>query len=61
MSTDIESDGPVPGLNSMLSFGSAALLADKSCLGTFEINLDVLPEAAPDSATMAWWATKPEA
>jgi len=28
VSTDIEADGPIPGPNSMLSFGSAAFLAD---------------------------------
>jgi hypothetical protein len=30
VSTDIEADGPIPGMNSMLSFGSAAYLADKT-------------------------------
>src|SRR5437867_2235196 len=61
VSTDIETDGPVPGLNSMLSFGSAAFLADKSLISTFSANLETLPEAAADPETIAWWATKPEA
>ena len=30
VSTDVEADGPIPGQNSMLSFGSAAYLADKN-------------------------------
>jgi hypothetical protein len=30
ISTDIEADGPIPGPNSMLSFGSAAFRADKT-------------------------------
>jgi len=61
VSTDVETDGPVPGLNSMLSFGSAAFLADKTLVGTFSANLELLPEAASDPVTMAWWKTKPEA
>jgi hypothetical protein len=61
ISTDIEADGPVPGLNSMLSFASAAFLADKSLIATFSANLEVLAGASSDPETMAWWATKPEA
>ncbi|MBF0106938.1 MAG: hypothetical protein HQM16_16620 [Deltaproteobacteria bacterium] len=30
ISTDVEADGPIPGMNSMLSFGSAAYLEDKT-------------------------------
>ena len=30
VSTDVETDGPIPGVNSMLSFASAAYLADKT-------------------------------
>lgn len=61
ISTDIEADGPVPGLNSMLSFASAAFLADKTLLSTFASNLEALPDAASDPATMAWWKTQPKA
>src|ERR1700742_4814673 len=61
VSTDIETDGPVPGLNSMLSFGSAAYLADKTLVQTFSANLETLPEATGNPATMAWWETQPEA
>jgi hypothetical protein len=61
VSTDIEADGPVPGLNSLLSFGSAAFLADKTLMGTFSANLDTLPGAISDPTTMAWWETQPEA
>jgi hypothetical protein len=61
VSTDIESDGPVPGLNSMLSFASAAFLADKTLVSTFSANLETLPSAGCDPATMAWWETKPDA
>lgn len=61
VSTDIEADGPIPGPNSMLSFASAAFLADKTLLGTFEANLITMPDARGDAKTMAWWETQPEA
>ncbi len=46
VSTDVEADGPIPGPHSMLSFASAAMLADKTVLGTFSANLETLPGAA---------------
>lgn len=61
VSTDVEADGPIPGLYSMLSFASAAYLADKTLLGTFDANLETLPGATTDPRTMGWWATQPEA
>lgn len=61
VSTDVEADGPIPGPNSMLSFGSAAYRADKSLVGTFEANLETLPGAQGDPRTMEWWKGQPEA
>ncbi len=61
VSTDVEADGPIPGPHSMLSFGSAAYLADKTLVDTFSANLACLPEAQGHPETMAWWATQPEA
>jgi hypothetical protein len=61
VSTDVETDGPIPGPHSMLSFGSAAYSADKALVATFEANLHPLPEAQGHPDTMAWWATQPEA
>jgi len=61
ISTDIESDGPIPGAYSMLSFASAAFTADKSLVGTFEANLETLPGASEHPKTMEWWNTQPEA
>lgn len=61
VSTDIESDGPIPGPHSMLSFGSAAFTADKQLVATFEANLSTLPGSTGHPETMAWWATQPEA
>jgi hypothetical protein len=37
VSTDVEADGPIPGPNSMLSFGSAAYTGGKELIGTFRI------------------------
>lgn len=61
VSTDIETDGPIPGPNSMLSFASAAFLADKTLVSTFTANLEALPEANGDPDTMKWWEGQPEA
>ncbi len=61
VSTDVEADGPIPGPNSMLSFGSAAYTADKKLLRTFSANLVILPGAMADARTMEWWKTQPEA
>ena len=61
VSTDVEADGPIPGPNSMLSFGSAAFRADKKLIGTFTANLETLPGATGAPDTMAWWQTQPAA
>src|SRR4028119_1474272 len=61
VSTDVETDGPIPGPNSMLSLGSAAYLADKTLVSTFTANLETLPEAEGDPRTISWWATQPAA
>lgn len=61
VSTDIETDGPIPGRYSMLSLGSAAFSADSQLLDTFSINLSPLPGAQQQPETMAWWAEHPEA
>lgn len=61
ISTDIEADGKIPGINSMLSFASAAFTEEKELISTFSANLEQLPEARPDLETMKWWKTQPEA
>lgn len=61
LSTDVETDGPIPGPHSMLSLGSAAYTADKQLIATFSANLETLPDATGHPNTMAWWATQPEA
>jgi hypothetical protein len=56
VSTDVETDGPIPGPHSMLSFASAAFTADKKMLSTFSANLELLPDGNGHPDTMAWWA-----
>jgi DNA polymerase III alpha subunit (gram-positive type) len=61
VSTDVETDGPIPGPHSMLSFASAAYREDKTLIATFEANLHTLPGATGHPETMAWWQSQPEA
>lgn len=62
-SLDIETDGPCPGLNSMLSVGLAAFdpsIIDKKereePIATFYATITPLPDAKPDPGTMDWWS-----
>ena len=55
--TDIEADGPVPGLYSMISLAAAAVDEKGEVLSTFFENLLPLPTAAQHPDTMRWWAT----
>ena len=61
VSTDVETDGPIPGPHSMLSFGSAAYLPDKTLVDTFTTNLETLPGASAHPDTRAWWKKQPVA
>jgi len=61
VSTDVESDGPIPGPYSMLSFGSAAYWGDKRLVSTFSANLETLPGATSHPETVAWWQKQPAA
>jgi len=58
---DVESDGPIPGEYSMLSMGAVALNNQGVELGTFDVNLHLLPGAQQDPNTMAWWARNQDA
>ena len=61
ISVDVEADGPVPGLHSMLSLGAAAYNVWGQHVGKFSANLETLPDATTDDRTMAWWKGQPEA
>jgi hypothetical protein len=55
ISTDVETDGPIPGPHSMLSLGAAAYRANGDLVDTFTINLETLPGASGHPDTMKWW------
>ncbi len=59
--TDIESDGPSPTTNSMLSFASVVVREDGDMVGEFEAVLQPRSDRQADKRTMAWWQTQPEA
>ncbi len=67
ISVDVETDGPIPGPNSMLSLGAAAFVLDPespkgySHIDDFSVNLDTLDYATANADTMRWWATQKEA
>jgi len=60
VSVDVETDGHVPGLNSLLQIGAVAFNLKGKKLARFSINLKPLPEAKPGRSTMVWWKTQPE-
>lgn len=59
--TDIETDGPIPGPHSMLSFACAAYSNQGVLLDTFSINLEMLDGATGHPHTMKFWASEPTA
>ncbi len=61
VSTDVEADGPIPGPNSMLSFGSAAFTSSGELVSTFSANLELLEGAVGNPKTMDWWSENQEA
>jgi len=70
VSVDVETDGQVPGVSSMLSFGAVEyhVLRDPQNgvavgyerHGSFTRNLELLPRAEPHKATAKFWALHPE-
>jgi len=60
-SVDIETDGPIPIVNSMISLGCAAFNYDGTLLDTFEVNLQPLESAVQDPDTMNFWEKNQEA
>lgn len=66
ISVDVETDGPIPGPNSMLSLGAYAFQWDKHAerfegLGTFSVNLEQMEGSTPDPDTMEWWSKQGDA
>lgn len=61
ISCDIETNGPIPGDNSMLSLGAAAFTSDGKMLSTFYINFKEIEGSKPNKDTMEWWDKNKEA
>src|SRR5215471_10964614 len=62
ISLDIETDGPAPGVNSMLALGAVAFDETGEQVGGYwYTTFDPLEDATPDDDTMRWWETQPEA
>lgn len=56
-SLDIETDGPIPGVNSMLQLGCAAFTEGNGIkpISTFSMNIQKLDDAVEDAKTMQFW------
>lgn len=57
---DIETDGPVAGLHSILSIGAVASTKDEE-VGEFYQKLLPIKDARQDADTIEWWNKHPEA
>ncbi len=58
---DIETDGPLIGVNAMRSFAAVALDDAAAEVGSYNCNLSPFDGAQVDPKTEAWWRTQPEA
>lgn len=59
VSTDVETDGPIPGPHSMLSIASVAYCADRTEVGRFSDCLETLPGAGFHPDTFRFWQQNP--
>lgn len=58
ISIDIETDGPAPGHNSMLSLGAAAFTIDGGLVDAWYQKVEPLMGAVRDPDTMKWWESQ---
>lgn len=58
LSFDIETDGPSPMINSMLSIGIALMTSDGNFADTLSVNIKKRDDAKEDENTMKWWKTQ---
>jgi hypothetical protein len=61
ISIDVETNGPCPGINSMLQIGAAAFDEEGQLLEDISYNLELLKGSVADPKTMAWWLGKKDA
>ena len=60
ISIDVETDGPIPGMYSMLSLGAAAFDSHGAEIGNWYANLELLPGAQQHPDTMKFWSVNQE-
>ncbi len=61
ISVDIETNGPIPMVNSMLSIGAAACSPERGIFDQFSVNLLEFPGSTEDEKTMTeFWAKYPK-
>jgi DNA polymerase III alpha subunit (gram-positive type) len=61
ISTDVETNGAIPGIHAMLSLASVAFDEAGNEIDSFEINLHELEGSCADETTMKWWNAHREA
>jgi len=61
VSVDIETNGPIPADNSMLSLGGAAFDQNGALISTFYANLEEVQGSSSNPGTMEWWGKNQEA
>jgi hypothetical protein len=61
ISVDVEADGRVPGLSSMLSLGAVAITLDKVVDGKFSCNFKLLDGAWPHPKVQEFWHNNKDA
>lgn len=61
ISIDAEFTGPIPGRNSMISFGACAYDNSGTELSSFKVNICELVGSVRDADTMHWWGKFPAA
>lgn len=60
VSFDVETNGTIPGVFSMLSLGAVAFNHEGNELSRFQVNIKELPDARQDHDTMLWWKKQGE-
>lgn len=58
LSFDVETDGPVPMKNSLLSIGMCLVDESGVSIDSLTINIHKRPDAVEDPKTMTWWKTQ---
>lgn len=61
VSLDIETTGPIPGINAMLSLGAAAYNEGGEFLLDFDVNLQITDGFVWDTSTRDWWNKQSDA